>query len=75
MSPFTLGARKKKPACSSDSRSVSVAHRVKDLLDEMFRGSAGELICSICREELSLKLSIIKCHVDSAKHARHKVVS
>ena len=34
--------------------------------------SAGKLFCSICREELFLKLSIIKGHVQSAKHAQHK---
>ena len=33
------------------------------LKDEMIVVSSGKLFCSVCREELSLKLSIIKNHV------------
>ena len=39
----------------------------------MLTNSAGKLFCSACREELSLKLSIVKNHVESAKHSRHKL--
>ena len=39
----------------------------------MLTNSGGKLFCSACREELSLKLSIIKKHVESAKHSRHKL--
>ena len=70
--PPHTGMRRKKPACSTDPKSVSVAQRVKEFSGEMLRDSAGKLFCSACREELSLKLSIIKYHVESAKHARHK---
>ena len=38
----------------------------------MLINSAGKLFCSACWEELSLKLSIVKSHVESAKHSRHK---
>ena len=70
--PPHAGVRKKKPACSTDPKSVSVMQRVKELPGEMLTNSAGKLFCSVCREELSLKLSIIKSHVESAKHARNK---
>ena len=66
------GARKKKPACSTDPKSVSVTQRVNEFPGEKLTNSAGKLFCSVCREELSLKLSIIKRHVESAKHARNK---
>ena len=38
----------------------------------MITVSTGKLFCSACREELSLKHSIIKGHVQSAKRAQHK---
>ena len=69
--PSHTGARKK-PACFVDPKGVSVARRVKEFLGEILRDSAGKLVCSACREELSLELSIVKNHVKSAKHARHK---
>ena len=50
--PLHTGGRKKK--------SVSVVQRVNEFPGEMLTNSAGELFCSACREELSLKLSIVK---------------
>ena len=70
--PLHTGGRKKKPACSTDPKSVSVVQRVNEFPGEMLTNSAGKLFCSACREELSLKLSIVKNHVESAKHSRHK---
>ena len=46
--------------------------RVNEFSGEMLINSAGKVFCSACREELSLNLSIVKNHVDSAKHSRHK---
>ena len=69
--PPHTAARKKKPACSTDPKSVSV---VRELSGEMLIDSAGKLFCSACREEISLKLSIVKNHVESAKHSRHKTL-
>ena len=66
------GARRKKPACLTDPKGVSVLQRVNKFSGEMLINSAEKLFCSACREELSLKLSIVKNHVDSAKHSRHK---
>ena len=69
--PPHTGARRKKPLCSTDPKGVSTAQRAKEFSSELIV-SAGKLFCSVCREELSLKLSIIKRHVQSAKHAQHK---
>ena len=70
--PPHTGARKKKPACASDPKGVSVAERAREFSDEMVTVSCGKLFCSVCREELSLKRSIIKNHVRSVKHAQRK---
>ena len=64
--------RKKKPACQTDPKSVSAAERAREYSSEMITVSSGKLFCSACREELSLKLSIIKNHVQSGKHAQRK---
>ena len=50
-----------------------MVQRVNEFPGEMLTNSAGNLFCSACREELSLKLSIVKNHVESAKHSRHKL--
>ena len=70
--PPHTGARKKKPSCSTDPKGVSAVQRAKEFSGEMITVSAGNLFCSACREELSLKLSIIKGHVQSAKHSQRK---
>ena len=70
--PPHTGERRKKPACSTDPKNVSVSQRVNEFSSEMLTNSGGKLFCSACREELSLKLSIVKKHVESAKHSRHK---
>ena len=66
------GARKKNTTCSTDPKGVNVVQRAKEFSGEMITVSAGNLFCSACREELSLKLSVIKQHVQSAKHLQKK---
>ena len=46
--------------------------RVREFSKEELTQSAGKLFCSMCREELSLKLSIIKHHITSSKHVAGK---
>ena len=70
--PPHTGVRKTKPACSTDPKSMSVVQRVREFSGEMLIDSTGKLFCSACREELSLKHSIVKNHVESAKHSKHK---
>ena len=70
--PHTGARTKKKPACSTDPKTVSASERAREFKHEMIVVSGGKLFCSVCREELSLKLSIIKNHCQSAKHADSK---
>ena len=42
-------------SCSTDPKSVTPAQRCLEFRDEPFTVSAGKLLCSCCREELSLK--------------------
>ena len=66
----TKRTQKSKPSCSTDPASISPAERVREFPNEALTVSAGKLFCSACREEVSLKRSIIKSHIKSAKHQR-----
>ena len=57
----------------SNPKSVTPAQRCLEFRDEPFTVSAGKLFCNSCREELSLKRSIIKNHVSSSKRKSSKV--
>ena len=63
---------KKKPSCTTDPKSVTPMLRVREFSKEELTQSAGKLFCNACREELSLKLSIIKHHITSSKHVAGK---
>ena len=65
----TKRTRKSKPSCSTDPASISPAERVREFPNKALTVSAGKLFCSACRE-VSLKRSIIKSHIKSAKHQR-----
>ena len=69
--PVTM-RRKSKPCCSTDPKSITPHQRVKEFPDEPFIVSAGKLFCSACKEEISLKLSIINNHVKASKHGHGK---
>ena len=62
----------KKRSCSrskSDPKSITPAKRAAEHPNEHFVvGYNSKLFCTACREELSLKASILKRHVQSAKH-------
>ena len=64
--------KKSTPSCSSDPKSVTPTQRVREFPKEELTQSAGKLFCNACREELSLKLSIIKLHIASSKHVAGK---
>ena len=64
-----LGKRKCHTGRSgSDPKTVSPSERVKKYPNESLVVSAGKLFCSGCREEMSLKSSVITNHIRSAKH-------
>ena len=58
--PLHTGMRKKKHECSTDPKGMSALQRAKEFPSEKIVVSAGKLFCSVCREELSLKRSIVK---------------
>ena len=62
--PHTGARTKKKPTsrCATDPKTLSVSDRAREFKHEIFVVSGGKLFCSACREEVSLKLSIIRNH-------------
>ena len=57
----------------SDPVSVSPSARVKEFPGEYLAMRNGKLLCTTCREELALKKSTIKTHIDSGtKHQTSK---
>ena len=61
-----------KGSSSSDPKSVTPSQRVREFDKEALVVSHGHLFCSACREQLSLKRSVIKNHVQSVKHENSK---
>jgi hypothetical protein len=59
-------------ALGSDPKGVSQNQRVKEFPTEPLTVSHGQLFCSACREQLSLRRSILKNHVESVKHRNSK---
>ena len=70
--PPPRGKRRCRGALASDPKGVSPAQRVKEFPVEPLTVSRGNLFCSACREQLSLKRSILKNHVESQKHQKCK---
>ena len=64
--------RKKCPCCSSNPKSVTPAQRVREFHNECFTVSSRTLFCDTCRQEVSLRRSIIKNHISSSKHSKMK---
>ena len=71
-SATTPTKRKSKPSCSTEPKSVTPMQRFHEFPREELTQSAGKLFCNACREELSLKLTIIKLHITSGKHLAGK---
>ena len=63
------GKRRSAGRGNFDPKSVTPAQRVREVPDEQLCVSAGKLFCKACREELSTKLSILKGHIKTKKHA------
>ena len=64
---------KKRPSCSTTPKSITLHSRVRDFPGENLKVSAGKLFCTACREEVSLKRSIITNHIASVEHKQSKV--
>ena len=61
-----------KGALSSDPKGISPSQQVREFEKESFVVSNGHLFCSACHEQLSLKRSINRNHIQSSKHQRSK---
>ena len=70
--PNKPSKRHKKLLYSTEPTSVTLNQQVKEFLNEPFVVSASKLFYSACREEVSLKLSIIHNHLKANKHAHGK---
>lgn len=66
------GKRRCKGRHASDPKGVTPSQRVREFPKESLSVSKGCLFCSVCREQLSLKRSVIKNHVQSSKHESSK---
>ena len=66
--PPPKGKRRCKGALVSDPKGISPAQRVKEFSEEPFTVSNLRLFCSACREQISLKRSVIMNHIQCAKH-------
>ena len=64
----TKGKRTCRGSTATEPKSITAYHRVKEFLDEPLSASHGKLFCNACTEEMSLKMSIVRNHIRSAKH-------
>ena len=69
-----IGMKRSKGGCSAlHMKSVSPYDCVKAYADEYFQVCNKKLFCQACREELSLKKSVIDNHIKSVKHTNSKL--
>jgi len=57
---------------TSDTKSVTPSQRVRQYTSENLSVSNKKLLCLACREELSVKSSVINYHIKSTKHISGK---
>ena len=65
-----LGKRPCRRALTSDPKGVTPSQRVKEFENKSLTVLRGQLFCSECREQHSLKRSIINNHIRSSKHGK-----
>ena len=64
-----VGKKQHQPSKTSHvPKSVSPHQRLREFANENLTVSAGKLFCTGCREELGLKVTVIKQHLKSKKH-------
>ena len=67
--PPPVGQKRSRGGSSAATlKSVSPQDRVREFSDYSLCVSAGKLFCRACREELSVKKSVVKNHIESTKH-------
>ena len=62
------GKRSCRGLTATEPKNITVYHRVKEFPEEPLSASHGKLFCNAYREEMSLKMSIVRNHIRSAKH-------
>ena len=67
------GKKKSRGSCVSNPKTITPQQRVNQYKNEFFSVSNKKLFCQACRDELSVKSSIIAAHIKSAKHSNGKV--
>ncbi len=70
--PPPTGKRRNFARGHNDPKSVTPLQRIKEFPGEELAVSAGKLFCNACREEISVKVSVLKSHLQSEKHSRSK---
>ena len=66
------GKKRSRGTCSSDPKFITPEQRVKQHPKECFSVSNKKLFCLACREELSVKSSMVIGHIKSVKHLTGK---
>ena len=66
------GKKRSRGTCSSDPKFITPEQRVKQHPKECFSVSNKKLFCLACREELSVKSSVVIGHIKSVKHLTGK---
>jgi hypothetical protein len=70
--PPPCGKRKSRALRTHDPKTVAANQRVLQFPNEHLCVSNNKLFCSACREELSIKSSVVQNHVRSLKHTTSK---
>jgi len=70
--PPPKGKKRSRGASKSDPVSITPSQRVKQYKGEHLTVSNKKLFCLACREELSVKSSVITYHIKSGKHCSGK---
>ena len=66
------GKRRSRGLGLSDPKSITPQPRVNAFKGEHLTVSNNKLFCSACREELSVKCSVVRMHLNSTKHKLSK---
>lgn len=72
INPPPAGKRRGYARGNSDPKLVTPSQCTKEYPGEELIISGGHLFCNACREELSLKASVVRSHVKSEKHVKGK---
>ena len=70
--PPPKGKKRSRGASASDPKSVTPSQRIRQYAGENLSVSNKKLFCLACREELSVKSSVISYHIKSTKHISGK---